>query len=306
MGTKPGSWIWMDGAFIPWDKASIHPLSNTVQYGMGVFEGLRSYEKNIFRLHDHTERLFQSAHILNIKIPYSKQDLNQAQIEAVEKNNLPASYIRPMVYYGSEYLGLHASDLKTHVMIAVWDMGDYIPVSSPDEGIKLGVSSHSRIHINSLLCKAKACGHYINSILAYKEAKAAGFDDALMTDAAGCIAEASSSNVFIVKKGVVYTPTDVSILNGITRDTVFSICKELGIQLITKNITRDELYISDEMFVTGTAIEIKAVAEVDGRKIGNGLRGPITKSIQNFYQELIAGRNPTYSSWVTSVPRLND
>lgn len=305
MATKPGSFIWMDSKFVPWNKASIHPTANTVQYGMGAFEGIRvnvgKKGSSIFRLHDHTDRLFQSAQILGMKIPYTKDDLNQAQIETVIKNNMPSVYIRSFIYYGNENLGLHEEFLKAHVMIAVWDFGTYLALSNPDEGLKLHVSSFTHAQVNSQMCNAKACGYYVNPILAIKEAKEAGCDDALMLDSQGCVAEASTSNVFSVKKGILYTPTDISILRGITRDTVFSIAKDLRLELVVKNISRDEMYIADEIFITGTALEIKAVSQVDGRKIGTGFRGPITKKIQNYYHKIVSGLIPKYSTWLTPI-----
>lgn len=298
---KKGKFVWMDGKFIPWDKASVHLMSNTVQHGMGIFEGIRLYigEKgpSLFRLHDHTDRLFQSAKILNIKMPYTKNQLNDAQIEAARKSKTHSAYLRTMIYYDEEDFGPFAEGQKAHAMVAVWEMG----ALHPEKGLKLHTSSFTHIQVNSIMCKAKASGNYINPILSIQEAKAAGYDDALMLDTQGCVAEASSSNVFIVKNGVLYTPTDVSILPGITRHSVLSIAKDLNLECVVKNITRDEVYGADEMFLSGTATEIKPVINVDNRKIGKGSRGTITEKIQQSYHEIIYGLNPKYSAWLTQV-----
>jgi branched-chain amino acid aminotransferase len=297
--------IWMDGKFVEFDDAAIHPLSNSVQYGMGAFEGLRTYfakgKTRIFRLHDHTNRLFDSVHILGISMPYSKEELNKAIVETVRKSQLPTGYIRPMVYLGWEAFGLHATNLSTHVMIATWDMGEYLPPAKKDAGLRLHTSPYARINPSSSLGKAKASGHYINSILAYRDAIDSGYNEAVMLDSQGCIAEASSSSIFIVKNGAVYTPPDVSILLSITRDTVLHICKDLKLELVLKNITRDEAYTADEMFLTGTAAEIKAIGEYDNRRIASGLRGPITKKIQDAFQKIVSGTNTKYSKWLTAV-----
>lgn len=297
--------IWMDGTFVPFQDASIHPLSISVQYGMGVFEGIRVYAAGstgmIFRLKDHTRRLFESAHILDIKIPYSQDEVNQAIVDTVRQNKMISGYVRPMVSLGAEYFGLHAQNLSVHLMIAALRMGEYLITANADAGLRLRTSSYARIHPSTLMCKAKACGHYLNSILAYREARYSGHDDAIMLDSQGGIAEASSSNVFIVKNDVVYTPPEFAILLGITRDSVMHICKGLNLPLVVKSITRDEAYTADEMFVSGTAAEIKAVGEYDNRKIGTGLRGPVTKKIQEEFKHIVSGQNTNYSAWLSGV-----
>jgi branched-chain amino acid aminotransferase len=297
--------IWMDGNFVAFEDAAIHPLSNSVQYGMGVFEGLRCYSVDdraaIFRLHDHTNRLFESAHILDIQIPFTKAAINEAIMDTVRKNKMKSGYIRPMVYLGWEYFGLHAQNLTVHVMIATLRMGEYLRTAMPDAGLKLRTSSFQRIHPSSLMAKAKACGHYVNSVLAYREARSSNCDDAIMLDSNGCIAEASSSNIFIIKNGIVYTPTDVSILLGLTRDTVLHICEDLKLKVVTKQMTRDEAYTADEIFVAGTAAELKAVSEYDNRKIGSGLRGPVTKSVQDAFHNIVSGNDARHANWLTKV-----
>jgi len=297
--------IWMDGNFVPFHEATIHPLSNTVQYGMGVFEGIRCYpvkgQGAIFRLQEHTKRLFESAHIIGIEMPFSQDVVSKAICETARRNQITGGYLRPMVYLGWESLGLHAQNLSSHVMIAGWTMGGYLTTADADSGLRLRTSSIARNPPQSSVPKAKVCGQYIYSAMAFKDAKNAGCDDALMLDANGCIAEASTSNVFLVKDGVLHTPSEVSILLGITRDTILEIANDLGIEARVRNLTREDAYTADEMFLVGTAAEIKAVAELDNRKIGAGVRGAVTKRIQSEFQKIVLGENPKYADWLTAL-----
>lgn len=297
--------IWMDGQFIPWQDAKIHVLSHTLHYGCGVFEGVRAYKTDqgaaIFKLQQHTDRLFQSAHILGMTIPFSKQTLNDAQIAVIEKNQLNAAYIRPMVFYGAEALGLQTQKLSTHVIIAAWPWGAYLGEAGLQHGIKVCTSSYTRHHVNSTMCKAKANGNYINSILALQEALAHGCEEALLLDAQGLVAEGSGENIFIVRNGKLFTPDTTAILEGITRDTIFTLATDLGLTLTEKRITRDEVYIADEAFFTGTAAEVTPIREIDGRAIGDGKPGIITKRLQKLYFDVVQGKNPQYQQWLTPI-----
>jgi branched-chain amino acid aminotransferase len=298
-------WIWLDGEMVPWREAKIHVLTHTLHYGMGVFEGVRAYKTDrgtaIFRLQDHTDRLFRSAHILGMKIPYDADTLNQAQIEAVRKNNLNSAYLRPMCFLGSEGMGLRADNLQTHVMVAAWEWGAYLGEENLKNGIRVRVSSFTRHHVNVTMCRAKANGNYMNSMLALQEALNDGYDEALLLDTNGFVMEGSGENIFIVRDGVIYTPDLTSALDGITRQTVMTLCKELGIPVIEKRITRDEVYIADEAFFTGSAAEVTPIREVDNRPIGNGGRGPITERIQSLYFDQVEGRREENSEWLTYV-----
>jgi len=266
--------IWYDGEMVPWRDAKTHVLTHTLHYGMGVFEGVRAYETEsgtaIFRLQEHTNRLFDSAHIMNMKIPFTKEEINEAQRAAVRENNLPAAYLRPMVFLGSEGMGLRATGLKVHVIVAAWNWGAYMGKEALEMGIKVRTSSYTRHHVNISMTRAKANGHYINSMLALQEALSAGADEALLLDPEGYVAEGSGENVFIVKDGVIYTPEVTACLNGITRNAVLTLCADLGIKVVEKRITRDEVYIADEAFFTGTAAEVTPIRELDGRQIGAG------------------------------------
>lgn len=295
--------IWFDNEFIPAGEAHIDVMTYSLHYGLSIFEGLRAYETAkgpaIFRLPDHTDRLFNSAKILNLKIPFSKTELNQAQIDLLAKNHLKSAYIRPIVFCSTEDLGLHMHDFQLHVAISAWPWGKYFKTEHENAGIKALVSSYRRHHVNSSFLKAKISGNYINSILAIQEAKMLGFDEAIMLDQQGFISEASSSNIFLVKDHVLYTPTIASVLPGVTRDSIMKIATDLGICVIEKTLTRDEAYTADEMFFTGTAVEITAVSEVDGRTIGNGQRGTITKQLDQAYSEIVQGKNKEYQHWLS-------
>ena len=297
--------IWMDGEWVDWRDAKVHVLTHTLHYGMGVFEGTRAYETNegtaIFRLQDHTDRLFRSAHILNMQIPFDKATLNQVQREAVAKNKLKSAYLRPMCFYGSEGMGIRADSLKVHVMIAAWEWGKYLGEDGIEKGIRIRTSSYIRNHVNSVMCKAKANGNYMNSILALQEAITCGYDEAMLLDHEGYVAEGSGENIFLVRNGKLITPDLTSALEGITRETIFQLAEECGLQVVEKRITRDEVYVADEAFFTGTAAEVTPIREVDDRTIGNGGRGPITERLQTLYFDAVQGRSPEHSDWLTYV-----
>ena len=297
--------IWFDGELVPWREAKVHVLTHTLHYGMGVFEGVRAYKAeqgtSIFRLQEHTNRLFDSAHIMNMDMPFDKATINEAQRMAVRENNLESAYIRPMCFYGSEGMGLRADNLKTHVMVAAWEWGAYLGEENMTKGLRIRTSSYTRHHVNISMCKAKANGHYINSMLALQEALTDGYDEAMLLDVDGYVAEGSGENIFLVKDGVIYTPDLTSALNGITRNTIFTFCKELGIEIIEKRITRDEVYIADEAFFTGTAAEVTPIREVDNRSIGCGSRGPITEKLQTLYFDVVHGRHHVHPEWLTLV-----
>ena len=297
--------IWFDGELVPWREAKVHVLTHTLHYGMGVFEGVRAYEADqgtaIFRLQEHTNRLFDSAHIMNMKIPFTKAEINEATRAAVRENKLPSAYIRPMVFLGSEGMGLRASGLKVQVIVAAWSWGAYMGKEALEQGIKVRTSSYTRHHVNISMTRAKANGHYINSMLALQEALSSGAEEALLLDPEGYVAEGSGENVFLVKDGVLYTPELTACLNGITRNTVFALARDLGIPVVEKRITRDEVYIADEAFFTGTAAEVTPIRELDGRTIGAGRRGPVTTKLQQLYFDTVIGRNPAHLEWLTPV-----
>ncbi|MBT4403797.1 MAG: branched-chain amino acid transaminase [Acidiferrobacteraceae bacterium] len=297
--------IWFDGAMVPWREAKVHVLTHTLHYGLGVFEGVRAYETDrgtaIFRLAEHTERFFRSAHILGMKMPYDNDTLNAAQVAVVQENGLESAYLRPLAFYGSEGMGIRADMLKTHIAIATWEWGAYLGEDGLKNGIRVRTSSFTRHHVNITMCRAKACGNYINSILALQEALSGGADEALMLDTEGYVTEGTGENIFVVRNGVVYTPDLSSALEGITRDTVIRLIGEAGLDLVEKRITRDEVYVADEAFFTGTAAEVTPISELDGRSIGNGGRGPITEQLQASYFDCVHGRDPKHDDWLTFV-----
>ena len=297
--------IWFDGEMVPWREAKVHVLTHTLHYGMGVFEGVRAYQTDkgaaIFRLEEHTRRLFDSAHIMQMKIPFDKATISEAQRQAVSQNNLETAYIRPMCFYGSEGMGLRADNLKVHVIIAAWEWGAYLGKEALEKGIRIRTSSFTRHHVNISMCKAKANGHYINSMLALQEALSCGYDEAMLLDNEGYVAEGSGENIFVVRDGVIYTPDLTSALNGITRSTLFELASVHGLEIREKRITRDEVYIADEVFFTGTAAEVTPVREVDDRTIGDGGRGPITEVLQKMYFDLVHGRLDMHPEWLTLV-----
>ena len=297
--------IWYDGKLVPWREATTHVLTHTLHYGMGVFEGVRAYSTAkgaaIFRLQAHTDRLFRSAHILGMPMPFDKETINQAMRAAVRENKLESAYIRPMCFYGAEGMGLRADNLQVHVIVAAWQWGAYLGEEGQKKGIKIRTSSFSRHHVNVTMCKAKANGNYINSMMALREALACGCDEALLLDTEGYVAEGSGENIFIVRDGALYTPDLTSALDGITRDTVFKLAAEIGVPVHEKRITRDEVYIADEAFFTGTAAEVTPIRELDGRAIGSGTRGPITEKLQAMYFDQVYGRRNRYPEWLSLV-----
>jgi branched-chain amino acid aminotransferase len=297
--------IWFDGEMVPWREAQVHVLTHTLHYGMGVFEGLRAYHAvkgaAIFRLKAHTDRLYRSARILGMDIPFEKATLNAAHKAVIQENNLDSAYIRPMCFYGSEGMGLRADNLKVHTIVAAWDWGSYLGDEGMEKGIRIKTSSFTRHHVNITMCKAKANGNYMNSMLALQEALRDGYDEALLLDVDGFVAEGSGENIFIVRNGVIYTPELTSALEGITRDTIFTLAQDNGLEIREKRITRDEVYIADEAFFTGSAAEVTPIRELDGRSIGNGSRGPITETLQSQYFDLVHGRLDKYHDWLDYV-----
>ena len=297
--------IWMDGEMVDWREAKTHVLTHTLHYGMGVFEGVRAYKAEqgtaIFRLQEHTDRLFDSAHILGMRMPFDKETLNEAQLAAVRENNLESAYIRPMCFYGSEGMGLRADNLKVHVIVAAWNWGAYLGEEQLQKGIRIRVSSFTRHHVNITMCRAKANGNYMNSMMALQEALADGYDEALLLDTQGFVMEGSGENIFLVKDGKLHTPDLTSALDGITRKTIMTLAAELDIPVVERRITRDEVYIADEAFFTGTAAEVTPIREVDGRSIGNGGRGPITAKLQKMYFDVVHGRTKIHDDWLAYI-----
>ena len=298
-------WIWMDGQFVAWRDAQIHVLTHTLHYGMGVFEGIRAYEtptgSAIFRLAEHTQRFLNSAKIFQMKVGFDATTLAEATKEVVRRNNLKSCYIRPIAWIGSEKLGIAASTNTIHVAIAAWPWGAYLGEDGLNKGIRVKTSSFSRHHVNVSLVRAKACGYYINSILAHQEVAAMGYDEALLLDTDGYASEGSGENLFVIRNGKLYTPDLASCLDGITRDAVLTMARDLGIEVIEKRITRDEIYCADEAFFTGTAAEVTPIRELDDRVIGNGGRGPITKKIQDLFFDVVSGKAPAYSHWLATL-----
>ncbi len=297
--------IWFDGEMRPWREATTHVLTHTLHYGMGVFEGVRAYDAEqgtaVFRLRDHTDRLFRSAHILQMPMPYDKDTLNEAQLAVVRENNLQSGYLRPMCFYGAEGMGLRADNLKVHVIVAAWEWGAYLGKENLQKGIRIRTSSFTRHHVNITMCKAKANGNYMNSMLALNEALTCGYDEAMMLDNEGYVAEGSGENIFIVRNGVLYTPDLTSALEGVTRDTIMILAREEGLEIREKRITRDEVYVADEAFFTGTAAEVTPIREVDNRTIGGGGRGPITERLQTLYFDQVHGRREDHPEWLALV-----
>lgn len=297
--------IWLDGELVPWREAKVHVLTHTLHYGMGVFEGVRAYKTDkgtaIFRLQEHTDRLFRSAKILGMKIQFDKDAINEAQRTVVRENNLESAYIRPMCFYGSEGMGIRADNLNVHTMVAAWNWGAYLGEENMTKGIRIKTSSFTRHHVNITMCKAKANGNYMNSMMALQEAVNCGYDEALLLDAQGFVCEGSGENFFMVRDGVLYTPELTSALEGITRDTVITLARDIGLQVVEKRITRDEVYIADEAFFTGTAAEVTPIRELDNRPIGHGGRGPITEKLQSMYFDQVLGRSEVYQNWNTLV-----
>ncbi len=297
--------IWLDGKMVDWREAKVHVLTHTLHYGLGVFEGVRAYEAEqgtaIFKLREHTTRLINSAKIMNMPMPFSAEELIAAQKQSVRENNLKSAYLRPMVFYGSEGMGLRADNLKVHVMVAAWEWGAYMGEENLTRGIKVATSSYTRHHPNITMTKAKANGAYMNSMLALQEAISHGCDEALLLDVDGYVSEGSGENFFMIKDNVIYTPQLKCALDGITRKTIMQLANEAGYKVIEKDITRDEVYIADEAFFTGTAAEVTPIRELDGRSIGCGSRGVITEQLQAKYFDVVYGRSKQHLSWLSAV-----
>lgn len=297
--------IWFDGKLVPWRDANIHVLTHSLHYGMAVFEGVRAYQTDagtaIFRLKEHTKRLMNSAKIFQMNVPFTEEELTNAQLEVVRSNKLTSCYLRPIIWIGSEKLGISAKNNTVHASVAAWTWGAYLGEDGLNKGIRVKISSYSRHHVNVSLVRAKASGYYINSILANQEVTAHGYDEALLLDTEGYVSEGSGENFFIVRNGILFTPDLASCLDGITRDAIMTIAKDLGIEVREKRITRDEVYTADEAFFTGTAAEVTPIREVDDRIIGSGTRGPITEKIQKVFFDAVAGKNDKYRHWLTLV-----
>ena len=298
--------IWLDGQLVDWRDAKNHVLTPTLHYGCGAFEGVRAYDTvggtAIFRLQEHTQRLFNSAKILRMKMPFTPDQVNEAQKEVIRANKLASGYIRPLVWIGSEKLGVSPRGNTIHVMVAAWAWGAYLGEDGMAKGIRVKTSSYTRHHVNITMTQAKAVSNYSNSILANMEALDDGYDEALLLDSAGFVSEGAGENVFLIKDGAIYTPDlSAGALNGITRNTVLHIAKDLGIEVVQKRITRDECYIADEMFFTGTAAEVTPIRELDRVQIGAGQRGPLTEKIQSAFFDIVNGRNPKYAHWLAKV-----
>lgn len=297
--------IWLDGELVDWRDATVHVLTHTLHYGVGCFEGIRAYKTDIgpqiFRLHEHTRRFFDSAKILRMTIPYEYDDIFEAQRTVFQVNGFEEGYIRPLAFLGSNGMGLRATGLNVRVAIACWSWPSYMEPTAFTNGIRVQTSSLTRHHVNISMCKAKAVGHYINSVLALSEALDAGHDEALLLDNEGYVAEGSGENVFLVKDGVMHTPELTSCLPGITRNTLMTFARDLGIEVQERRITRDELYIADECFMCGTAAEVVPIRELDNRVIGNGERGAITEKLQSMYFDLVRGKLTNYSDWLVPV-----
>jgi len=297
--------IWYDGNLVPWREATTHVLTHSLHYGLAVFEGLRAYKTAsgtaIFRLKEHTERLYNSAHIFMMKMPYSRETLIEAQREVVRANRLDSCYVRPIAFYGSEKMGVSPKGASVHVAIAAWPWGAYLGADGLEQGIRVKTSSYSRHHINVTMCRAKFSGTYANSILANQEAVEHGYDEALLLDVEGYVAEGAGENLFIVKNGKLYEPELTSALIGITRDSVMQLARDIGLEVQTKRLTRDDVYIADEAFFTGTAAEVTPIRELDSRVIGSGRRGPVTEKLQSMFFDVVNGRNPKYAHWLSNV-----
>ncbi len=297
--------IWKDGQMIDWRDATLHMLTHSLHYGMAVFEGVRAYNTAngtaIFRLKEHTQRLYNSAKIFQMKVPFDMDTIMNAQLDVVRANKLESCYLRPLVWIGSEKMGVSARGNTIHVAIAAWPWGAYLGEEGLAKGIRVKTSSFTRHHVNVSMVRAKASGYYINSILANQEVTADGYDEALLLDTEGYVSEGAGENVFIVKSGKIYTPDLASCLDGITRDSVVTIARDLGIEVIEKRMTRDEVYCADEAFFTGTAAEVTPIRELDGRTIGEGSRGPVTEKIQSLFFDIVGGKAPQYNHWLTRV-----
>jgi len=297
--------IWYDGKLVPWRDATTHVLTHSLHYGLAVFEGVRAYKTvsgtAIFRLKEHTDRLFASAHIYRMPMPYDKATLIEAHKEVVRANKLESCYLRPIAFYGSEKMGVSPRGALTHVAIAAWPWGAYLGEEGLEKGIRVKTSSYSRHHVNVNMARAKFAGTYPNSILANMEATEDGYDEALLLDVDGFVAEGAGENLFMVKDGVIYEPEIASALMGITRSTVITLAAELGYKVVAKRLTRDDIYIADEAFFTGTAAEVTPIRELDNRTIGSGSRGPLTAQLQSLFFDVVNGKVPGHADWLSHI-----
>ena len=297
--------IWYDGKLVPWRDATTHVLTHSLHYGLAVFEGVRAYKTvsgtAIFRLKEHTDRLFNSAHIYRMPMPYDKATLIEAHKEVVRSNKLESCYLRPIAFYGSEKMGVSPRGAATHVSVAAWPWGAYLGEEGLEKGIRVKTSSYSRHHVNVNMARAKFSGTYANSILANMEATEDGYDEALLLDVDGFVAEGAGENLFVIKDGVIYEPEIASALMGITRNTIITLAAELGYKVVAKRLTRDDIYIADEAFFTGTAAEVTPIRELDNRTIGAGSRGPITEKLQSLFFDVVNGKVPAHADWLSYV-----
>ncbi len=302
---QAASSIWMDGDFVPWQEAQVHVLTHTLHYGLGVFEGIRCYQIDggsaVFRLEEHVDRLFASAHIMQMTIPFSREETAAAILETIRVNSLKECYIRPIAFIGYGDMGLYVQDNPIHLVIAAWPWGTYLGEEGLRRGIRVMVSSFTRSHVNTIMTKAKACGAYINSQLAKREAVLHGYNEALLLDSEGYVSEGPGENIFIVRNGGLKTTPLTSILEGITRDSVMTLAGEAGIEIREERFTRDELYVSDEAFFVGTAAEVTPIREIDGRVIGAGEPGPVTRRIQSNYFDAVHGKSSDHPAWLTAL-----
>ena len=305
MSAPKADFIWMDGKLVPWDDANVHILTHTLHYGTGVFEGVRCYETKdgsaIFRHEEHAKRLAKSAHILGYEIPYSVEEIMEATRQTIRENGLKHCYIRPLAWLGTEGRGLNPRGISVHLAIAAWEWGTYLGEEALEKGIRVAVSSYTRHHPNITMTRAKATGAYLNSVLAKQEAILNGFDEAILLDPFGNVGEGSGENLFIVKNGVLHTPPLVSVLDGITRNSVIVLAREMGIEVVEANFPRDDLYVADEAFFTGTAAELTPICEVDRRQVGEGHRGPVTEKLQTALFEILRGENDKYKHWLDFI-----
>ncbi|MEK6537747.1 MAG: branched-chain amino acid transaminase [Nitrospirota bacterium] len=306
---KSSEKIWMDGKFVNWKDANVHVLTHTLHYGVGAFEGIRCYKTAdgpaIFRLDEHVERLFMSSHILQINIPYTREEIREAIKDTVRVNRLESCYIRPIVFIGYGSMGLYVEDNPINVAVAVWDWGAYLGDEGLEKGIRAKISSFTRHHVNISMTRAKVPGYYVNSILAKKEVKAAGYDEAILLDPDGYVAEGSGENIFIARKGIIKTTPLTSILAGITRETIIQVARDMGLTVVEERFSRDDLYIADEAFLTGTAAELTPLWEVDNRVIGSGKPGPVTKKLQDAFFSIVHGKDSRYKNWLTYVSPIS-
>lgn len=298
-------WIWMDGHWRPWRDAKVHAMTHTLHYGLGCFEGIRAYATAdgpaVFRLDDHIERLFDSAHILGLEMPFGRDALRTACCEAISRNGLTSAYIRPLVFLGAEKAGIDPAGAAVHVMVAAWVMNAYLGDKGMERGIRVKVASFARHHVNVQMCRAKSVSTYTNSILACREARAEGYDEALLLDTDGFVAEGPGENVFVVKRGVIWEPEITSALDGITRRTIHALAQEAGYEIRARRITRDELYVADEVFFTGTAAEVTPVVEVDRRRVGSGQPGAVTRELQRRFFAAVRGEDRDHAGWLTRI-----